>query len=86
MVGAGKDPSEVYVAGDGYATQSELRGLDPNHYGSRHRSMMRYCSHNPGSVGFVISQDGAVRAMTQVRGRVVMWENLRLRRLQYVTR
>ena len=47
---------------------------------------MRYCSHNPGSVGFVISQDGAVRAMTQVCGRVVMWENLRLRRLQYLTR
>ena len=86
MIGAGKDPSEVYVAGDGYATQSELRGLDPNHYGSRHRSMMRYCAHHPGSVGFVFSQDGDVRAMTQVHGRVVMWENLRLRRLQYLTR
>lgn len=86
MIGAGEDPSEVYIAGDSRATQSELRGLDPDHYGSRHRSMMRYCAHNPGSVGFVISQDGAVRAMTGVRGQVVLWENIRLRRLQYLTR
>ncbi len=86
MIGSGEDPSEVYIAGDSRATQSEWRGLDPDHYGSRHRSMMRYCAHNPGSVGFVFSQDGDVRAMTEVRGRVVMWENLRLRRLQYLTR
>jgi hypothetical protein len=86
MIGSGEDPPEVYIAGDSRATQSELRGLDPNHFGSRHRSMMRYCAHNPGSVGFVFSQDGDVRAMTEVRGRVVMWEPIRLIRLQYLTR
>ena len=48
--------------------------------------MMRCCAVNPGSVGFVISQDGDVRAMTQVGGQVVLWENIRLRRFQYPTR
>ena len=86
MIGPGQDHSEVYLAGDSRATQSELRRVDPNHYGSRHRSMMRYCADNAGSVGFVISQDGDVRVMTQVHGQVVMWENIRLHRFQYLTR
>ena len=71
-------PDEVFSAGDYRATKSKLRKVDYNHYGTRHRSMMRYCSHVPGSIGFVISQDGDVRAMTQVRGQLVMWENIML--------
>jgi hypothetical protein len=84
MIGSGEDPSEVYSAGDSHATPSELLGLDPDHLGSRHRSMMRYCAHNPGSVGFVFSADGYIRAMTGVRGRVMTWEPIRLIRLQYL--
>jgi hypothetical protein len=38
--------------------------------------MMRYCAQTPGSVGFVISQDGDVRAITLVKGRLVMWESI----------
>jgi hypothetical protein len=30
-------------------------------------------------VGFVVSQDGDLRVMTQVKGNVVLWENIRLR-------
>jgi hypothetical protein len=52
--------------------------IPANRYGTRHRSMMRYCLAHPGSVGFVISQDGEVRAVTSVRGSVAMWENLKL--------
>jgi hypothetical protein len=40
--------------------------------------MMRYCFANPKSVGFVISQDGEIRAMTRVGGRLIMWENLKV--------
>jgi hypothetical protein len=39
---------------------------------------MRYCLSEPESVGFVISQDGDVRVIRNVGGRVVMWENIRL--------
>lgn len=40
--------------------------------------MMRYCFAHPKSLGFVISQDGEIRAMARVRNRLVMWENLKV--------
>jgi hypothetical protein len=74
-----EEPSAVFMAGDSRATKKRLRQIDYNHYGTRHRSMMRYCAQVPGSVGFVVSQDGDVRVMTQVRSQLVMWENIKLR-------
>lgn len=74
------EPAEVFLAGNERATKSRLRKVDYNHFGTRHRSMMRYCSQVDGSIGFVISQDSDVRAMTQVRKQLVMWENIRLQR------
>ncbi len=73
-----QDPAEVYLAGDANATKRRMRKIDPLHYGTRHRSMMQYCARVPGSVGFVISADGEVRAITLVNERVIMCENLRL--------
>jgi Probable sensor domain DACNV len=80
------EPASVYIAGNRSATEKKLRLIDYNHYGTRHRSMMRYCSHVPGSVGFVVSQDGDVRAMTKVRGQLVMWENIKLQLPDFVQR
>jgi hypothetical protein len=40
--------------------------------------MMRYCFAHPKSVGFVVSQDGEIRAMTRVGNRLIMWENLKV--------
>ena len=37
---------------------------------------MRYCFEIPGTRGFVISQDGDVRAVTRIRGKLVFWENV----------
>jgi hypothetical protein len=73
-----EEPQEVFVAGDVEATESLLRKVDYQLYGTRHRSMMRYCAKYPGSVGLVISQDGDVRVMTRVEGRLVVWENIRV--------
>jgi hypothetical protein len=55
----------------------ESRELDVNHYGTRHRSMLRYCAANAESVGFVVSQDGDIRAVTAANGSVFLWENIR---------
>lgn len=74
------EPTEVFLAGNERATKSQLHKGDYNHFGTRHRSMMRYCSQVDGSIGFVISQDGDVRVMTQVHRQLVMWENIRLQR------
>jgi hypothetical protein len=71
-----KKPMEVFVAEDLYA--AELRKVDYNHFGTRHRSMMRYCAQVPGSLGFVISQDGDIRAMIQIEGELIIWDNIAL--------
>src|SRR5690349_2572234 len=56
-----EEPLNLFLAGNRNATESKLRQLDYNYYGTRHRSMMRYCARVNGSVGFVLSQDGDVR-------------------------
>jgi hypothetical protein len=73
-----EDPDNVYIAHDSHAHEDSLTAADYNHFGTRHRSMMRYCYKYPGSVGFVVSQDGYVRAITRVEDKLVMWENIRL--------
>jgi hypothetical protein len=44
--------------------------------GTRHRSAYRFCRALRGTSGLVVSQDGAVRFIACVRGKVVYWENL----------
>lgn len=80
------EPSSIFMAGNPSATTKQLRSIDYKHYGTRHRSMMRYCGQVPGSVGFVVSQDGDVRAMTQVQDHLVMWENIKLQLPDFVRR
>ena len=72
-------PRLVVRATDARATKRTRVPLDYTHFGTRHRSMMRFCSKVPRSVGFVVSQDGDVRAMTQLGDELVVWENIRLR-------
>jgi hypothetical protein len=83
---ASEEPSEIYSAGDAWAAESLLKKIDYQQYGTRHRSMMRYCAKFPGSVGFVISQDGDVRVMTTVDGRLTIWENIQLQLPKFVSR
>jgi hypothetical protein len=74
------EPSKVVIAQNSKATQTKKLKL--NHYGTRHRSMLRYCAANPKSVGFVVSQDGDVRAITHVENRVVLWDNVRIQSIR----
>jgi len=75
---AKKEPPSVLISTTAKPHKRTTRPVDPSHYGTRHRSMMRYCFANPKSVGFVISQDGEIRAMTRVGSRLIMWENLKV--------
>lgn len=52
--------------------------IDPKHFGTRHQSMFAYCLKHPESVGFVVSQDGEIRAIKNVNGEVMMWENIKV--------
>ena len=75
-----RDPISLKLAQD--SRGKKLRTLSVNHYGMRHRSMMRYCAANPESVGFVVSQDGDVRAVTSVDESIFLWENVRIQSIR----
>lgn len=81
-----EEPDHLFIAGDRMATPAKLRPASYNHFGTRHRSMMRYCFQNPGSVGFVFSQDGEVRVITKMGDALVMWENIKLKYYSYVSK
>jgi len=75
----GHDPVRAFLAQDSRAKKTKK--LDLNHFGTRHRSMLRYCGTNPDSLGFVVSQDGDVRAITQFDDCVLLWDNVRIQSL-----
>ena len=74
------EPRRTVIAQNSQATKTKTLKL--NEYGTRHRSMLRYCAANPNSVGFVVSQDGDVRAITHTTDRVVLWDNVRIQSLR----
>jgi hypothetical protein len=73
-----KEVGAVYLVPGPKARERSMQRIDPSHYGTRHRSMMRYCYAHPNSVGFVVSQDGEIRAMTRDGNRLLMWQNLKV--------
>jgi hypothetical protein len=74
-----EDPAHALLALNSQATKASK--LDLNHYGTRHRSMLRYCAADSNSVGFIVSQDGDVRAVTQKENMVLLWDNIRIQSL-----
>ena len=68
--------TDIFIAGDALATTRLLRQGSLSQYGTRHRAMMRYCNEHPGSLGFVISQDGDIRATMRSGDRLILWENI----------
>jgi hypothetical protein len=73
-----EEPRNVLLAGNAAGAAELCRPIDFNSFGIRHRSMMRYCDRFPGSVGFVVSQDGTIRALARDGERLIMWETLEL--------
>jgi hypothetical protein len=85
-INTSKRPEKVYLASKQTPLESNLKEVDYNHFGTRHRSMMRYCWKYPGSVGFVISQDGDVRAMINYEDKLIIWDNIRLQAYTFIKR
>ncbi|GAB3634497.1 diadenylate cyclase [Hymenobacter arcticus] len=73
-----KAPDFVYVATQATVEEPKLLPVSPSHYGTRHRSMFAYCWNHAGSLGFVVSQDGDIRAITRVGDKLIMWENIKV--------
>lgn len=71
-----KQPNKVVSSLNEEGARTKI--VDYNHFGTRHRSMMRYCNRFPRSIGFVISQDGHVRAMVKRGREVVIWNSIKI--------
>jgi len=81
-----KPPEKIYICTRQIPSESSLKRVDYNHFGTRHRSMMRYCWNYSGAVGFVVSQDGDVRAMTKYDDKLIIWDNIRLQAYTFVSK
>lgn len=71
-------PDFIYTSKTARINETKLQEIDSNHFGTRHRSMFSYCWKNEGSIGFIVSQDGDIRAITKVNDKLVMWENIKV--------
>lgn len=78
IVAQGDDKCTTFQANDSSPTKGRVHRLDPERFGTRHRSMLRYCSEDESSVGFVVSNDGPVRAISRSGKRVYFWDNVQL--------
>jgi len=71
-------PEFVYACKSSIVKENRLTPFSPNHFGTRHRSMFSYCWNNANSLGFVISQDGEIRAIMRIEDKLIMWENIKV--------
>jgi hypothetical protein len=78
LIGTEEEPHAVYKADN--VSGTKLIEVDAHNFGTRHRSMMRQCWRDPQGVGFVVSQDGDVRAITSHEGKILIWESIALQR------
>jgi len=69
----------VELASDSRAETT--RSAPISDYGTRHRSAFRLCSSHEDTLAFVVSQDGAIRAVKRVGSRVVVWPELEMERV-----
>ncbi len=75
-------PDNIYISKSSRINEEKLTKQNPNTFGTRHRSMFSFCRKNHGSIGFVVSQDGDIRAITTINNKVIMWENIKVQQLQ----
>lgn len=78
IIGFGAEVTASYSGGDKVhvahtAEATETKEVRFAEYGTRHRSAFRFVASMEPSVGFIMSQDGGVKAVRQVGSKLVMW-------------
>ena len=79
-------PEFIYTSKTARINEKKLQKIDSNHFGTRHRSMFSYCWENTDSLGFVVSQDGDIRAITKVNDKLIMWDNINVQKFSRSTK
>ncbi len=78
IVARGDDRCRVFHASNAGNRGGKALPILLDRFGTRHRSMARYCSEDESAVGFVVSSDGPVRAFTRSGKRLCFWDNVQL--------
>ena len=78
IIGFGAEVTASFSGGDKVhiahtAEATETKEVQFEEYGTRHRSAFRFVASMEPSVGFIMSQDGGVKAVKQVGSKLVMW-------------
>lgn len=60
------------------ADVTNLKEVRFDAHGTRHRSAFRFVGSTEPSVGFILSQDGGVKAVRKVGSKLIMWPNFEL--------
>ena len=59
-----------------YAKNGRMKSIPIESYGTRHRSAFRFCSSFDNAIAFIVSQDGAVKAVKRVGSDVIIWTDI----------
>lgn len=83
IIGFGAEVTTSFSAGDKVhvahtAEATKTKEVQFAEYGTRHRSAFRFVASMEPSVGFILSQDGGVKAIRQVGSTLVMWPYFRI--------
>ena len=77
-IGSAPEVKIVYDGEDFSIKGKRAKRVSVAELGTRHASVLRYCSVDSNAIGVVISQDGQVRIVHSVDGAVVMWSRIKL--------
>ncbi|MBR1202782.1 MULTISPECIES: putative sensor domain DACNV-containing protein [unclassified Bradyrhizobium] len=77
-IGSTPNVAAVYDGASFSRRGTRARKIDPSKFGTRHGSMLRYCTQDRKALGIVVSQDGYVRLIITVRNSLLFWDNLKL--------
>jgi hypothetical protein len=77
-IGSAPNVTTVYDGAIFARRGTRARKIDPSQFGTRHGSMLRYCAQDRKALGIVVSQDGYVRLIMNVRKSLVFWDNIKL--------
>jgi hypothetical protein len=71
-------PYYIYISKTSIIRDSKLFSISTNHFGTRHRSVFSYCWNHSDCLGFVVSQDGDIRAILRINDKLIIWENIKV--------
>jgi hypothetical protein len=85
-VKSNSDVRRIYDGAYSARKGARVKMIEPTRFGTRHGSVLRYCSADTRAIGVVVSQDGQVRVIMTANRRLMLWDNVKLLRYDHNVR